>query len=116
MIDDNAFRSSKNFNFMNGFMALTRIFIDNSANFNSFQGLPSQSPIYSIIISDSRGFDKLADGPNITLPKLLYLHLFRNGLDDVAAAKILKNLAGSSNGSLEELRLNDNKLTRVPAK
>lgn len=131
MVDDNAFRSSNNltsqffirdcdlkklpnFNFLSNFQTLARITIDNSANFNSFQGLPSKSPIYNIIISDSRGFEKLTDGPNVTLPGLRYLHLYRNGLDDVAAAKILKTLASSSKGSLEELRLNNNKLTRIP--
>lgn len=103
-----------NFGFLSGFQVLANLGIFNSKNFNSLQGIPSQSQLYYISILNSRGFDNLADGPKIALPGLRLLYLYGNQLDDVAAAKILKTLAESSRESLVELRLYDNKLTRIP--
>lgn len=131
VIDDNAFSSSKlstqqfsitgcdlnqqpNFNFLSGFEAMTSFSLWASSNFNSFQGIPSQSQLNYITIWNSQGFENLADGPTIALPGLKFLDIPNNGLDNVAAAKILKIFTASSNASLQELRLHDNKLTRIP--
>lgn len=131
IINDDAFRSSRdftkvltidgcdlnqqpNFGFLDGFKALASLSISNSKNFNSFQGLPSQSKLYSISILNCRGFNNLEDSTKIALPSLRQLYLQNNKFDDKAVAKVLKILAESSTESLEELGLNENKLTRVP--
>lgn len=130
IIDDNAFRSSKsltneiriancdlkkqpNFEFLDGFTALTRFSVFGSKNFHSFQGLTSHK-LSTVSITFSSGFENIADEPNVALPRLRILDLSNNELDDVLTAKILKILAESSKKSLENLDLSDNKLTRIP--
>lgn len=129
VIDENAFRSSKtksqrfniigcdlvkqpNFAFLKGFDTLNELIIKGSKNFKSFQGIPSL--LKEIVISKSRDFQNLVDGPNIALPNLKILYLHGNRMGDVVAAKILKTLASSSGGSLHFLEMNGNNLTRIP--
>lgn len=129
LIDENSFRSSRNvankieisgcdlkqqpnFAFLKGFQVLSNLKVENSSNFNSFQGIPSQ--LRSLSIENSRGFDNLADGSKISLPGLDRLSLNQNGFGDVTTAKILKTFAESSKESLTFLDLQENELTRIP--
>lgn len=130
-INENAFRMSKNFAkqfsirdcdlkkqanfaFLSGFQALAKLDIDSSRNLNSFQGLPSQSQLSEISISNSTGLKNMTQGQNIALPGLRALYLQNNQMDDQTLAKILNILAESSKTSLTELKLDQNKLTRIP--
>lgn len=103
-----------NFVFMSGFSNLASLSIYRSMNFRSFGGIPSQSKLFYISIVNSTGFNEL-DSANVTLPGLRILYLYDNQLNDAATARILQSLAGSSTGSLQELRLYNNRLTRVPS-
>lgn len=130
VLDDNAFRSTEtltksvlisgcdlnqqpNFAFLSGFQSLTSLSIYSSKNFNSFQGIPSQSSLYYIAILNSVGFQNL-DNAAVSLPGLKILYLYNDELNDNSAAKILNSLARNATLSLEELRLYNNQLTRVP--
>lgn len=132
-IDDNAFTSSenvtksviingcyfvqqRNFTFLSGFSEMTSLSIFNSRNFTSFEGLPSQPNLYYIAIDNCRGFDSfVANKDSVALTGLRILYLYDNDLNDRSAANILSTLATSSIESLEELRLYNNKLSKVPA-
>lgn len=131
-IDDDAFASSanftktvsisgcyfvqqRNFNFLSGFGDMTALNIFNSRNFTSFQGLPSQPNLYYISIVNCRGFDSLVSEEKITLSGLKILYLYDNELNDRSAATVLSSLASASIESLEELRLYNNRLRRIPA-
>ncbi|XP_057375601.2 slit homolog 3 protein-like [Daphnia carinata] len=131
-INDNAFISSanftktvtingcyliqqRNFMFLSGFGDMTSLNIYNSRNFTSFLGIPSQSSLYYISILNSRGFENLLDSDAVALPGLRILYLYDNDMNDLAVSNVLKALALSSLESLEELRLYNNRLTRIPA-
>lgn len=130
-IDKNAFRSSKlsakgvsirdcdlgkqpDFAFLSGFQSLISLTIHNSKNFNSFEGVPSQSQFEQVAIWNSRGFENLKDCPQIALPSLKQFYLIGNELDDETTAKLLETFAQASVGTLEELKIDQNKLTRIP--
>lgn len=109
------FIQQRNFTFLSGFGDMTSLNIYNSRNFTSFLGIPSQSSLYYISIVNSRGFETLLDSEAVALPGLRILYLYDNDLNDLAVSKILNALALSSLQSLEELRLYNNRLTKIPA-
>jgi hypothetical protein len=103
-----------NLSFMSRFHHMMALVIKNSKNFKSFKGLPDRSPSLSYLyVTHSRGFEALA-ADAVALPALKVLYLNFNQLDDAAAAKMFKSLAASSVDSLREIRLDENKLTRIP--
>ena len=131
-MDDNAFASSenvtkavtisgcylvqqRNFAFLSNFNEMTSLNIFNSRNFTSLEGVPSQPNLYYISIVNCRGFDSLVSQDSVALTQLRILHLYDNDLDDRSAADILNFLAKFSRESLEELRLYNNQLSKVPA-
>lgn len=130
-IDDNAFTASenatksvmisgcylvqqRNFTFLSGFNEMTSLNIFNSRNFTSFEGLPSQPNLYYISIVNCRGFDSFVNQGSVALTGLRILYLYDNDLNDHSTANILSSLAVASRESLEELRLYNNKLSKVP--
>jgi hypothetical protein len=99
---------------MSRFNHMMALVIKNSKNFKSFKGLPSQSTALSYLyVTHSRGFEALAPDA-VALPALRVLYLNFNQLNDASAAKLFKALAGSSTDSLTEIRLDENKLTKIP--
>ncbi|XP_046648341.1 oplophorus-luciferin 2-monooxygenase non-catalytic subunit-like [Daphnia pulicaria] len=103
-----------NLSFMSRFNHMMALVIKNSKNFKSFKGLPSQSTALSYLyVTHSRGFEALAPDA-VALPALRVLYLNFNQLNDASAAKLFKALAGSSVDSLTEIRLDENKLTKIP--
>jgi Leucine-rich repeat (LRR) protein len=71
--------------------------------------------LYYISIVNCRGFDSLVNEGTITLSGLKNLYLYDNELNDRSAATVLSSLASASIESLEELRLYNNRLRRIPA-
>jgi hypothetical protein len=113
-IDGCDLSSQPNFSFMSRFNRMMAVVIKNSKNFKSFKGLPSQSSALSYVyVTHSRGFESLIPDP-VALPALKVLYLNFNQMNDVAADKIFKSLATSSLDSLTEIRLDENKLTKIP--
>ena len=113
-IDGCDLSSQPNLSFMSRFNRMMAVVIKNSKNFKSFKGLPSQSSALSYVyVTHSRGFESLIPDP-VALPALKVLYLNFNEMNDVAADKIFKSLAASSLDSLTEIRLDENKLTKIP--
>ena len=115
MISGCYFVQQRNFTFLSGFNEMTSLNIFNSRNFTSFEGLPSQPNLYYISIVNCRGFDSFVNQRSVALTGLRILYLYDNDLNDRSTANILSSLAAASIESLEELRLYNNKLSKVPA-
>ena len=105
--------SQLDFAFMSDMNKLHNLYIFNSIEFISFQGLPSSPDFKLMSITGSSQFLALDDTP-VNLFGLEILYLNDNQLDDTEAAKLIKSLASSSVESLIEFRLYNNKLTRIP--
>ncbi|KAK4011369.1 hypothetical protein OUZ56_020483 [Daphnia magna] len=112
-IDGCDFGQQTNFSYMSGFRNMMALVIKNSTNFKSFKGLPSQSAFTYLYITHSRGFEGL-NQDTVALPALKVFYLNFNQLNDATTGKIFKSLAASSLNSLTEIRLDNNKLTKIP--
>lgn len=99
--------------FTSGFADLRQLWMTRVSHLNSFAGLPLQSNLYQLSVTNSRTFDNLNDA-RVALPGLRELHLYSNGLNDVIAERVLRALASNSTDSLVELRLYGNQLTVIP--
>jgi len=101
------------FGFMSNFMQLKQIILQRASNINSFGGIPSQSSLNQITIFGSSGLENLDDA-RVSLPGLKILWLNGNTFTDFSAERTLNSLAGASFNSLNQLRLDENRLTVVP--
>lgn len=101
------------FGFMTNFTMLRQLWISHSSGFNSFRGVPSQSNLFQISITNSASFESL-DRAKVVLAGLRELLLYNNDLSDFSAERAVSALASYSTNSLIELRLYGNRLTAIP--
>lgn len=100
--------------FLNGFVALNTLHLENTLNVEAMENLPSLPALKELAVVNCTGLGNVAF-PDLTPTRLERLHLDGNGLNNEAVANILISLGSSSSvSSLKLLSLANNALTKIP--